>query len=260
MIDIKYKLSTILNYLVDNLYSLLGHIRAELTRRQCYLCDAPCQPPHPICENCYRDLPWNHNHCQRCQLPMDNSGKENRLICGLCLQQAPSFRVCLAPLRYEAPIQGIIQHFKYSNQRYLGQLMSGLLVDEIRDYYSANEIPLPKILMPVPLHQTKRKQRGFNQAEDIADFLGRSLGLSVDRKSLIKARPTEAQASLSKSDRTKNLRDSFRIKPLQHWESIALIDDVMTTMATAEYLSALLLAAGAKEVHVWCLARTPKQH
>lgn len=118
----------------------------------------------------------------------------------------------------------------------------------------------PDFLVPTPVHWRKRWQRGFNQTEILAQKLGSSLQLPVVH-ALRQTRYHEPQKELGRQQRQKNLRQSLainaRFSPLIRGAHIALVDDVVTTTATARALSELLIKAGAQQVDIWALARTP---
>ena len=255
MIKLTSHLSTKLKYLVDKSKEQFSALSQSITPYHCHFCEACTDNGSWICKGCHDDLPWNHHHCKRCALPL-NSQFPN-LICGDCLSSPPPFDQAICAFRYELPINGAIKLLKYDQKRYFATLLTSLLADTIQTHYPNNQ--LPDVLIPVPIHRSKRRLRGFNQSYLIAKQLGKTLGIPVDEL-LLKSSPTPSQAGLNKAQRIRNLKGSFglgrRLKPLH----VALIDDVMTTQATAEILSRLLSAAGAKRVDVWCLARTAKHH
>ena len=138
-----------------------------------------------------------------------------------------------------------------------------LLVDlAIARFDRTPERPLPEVLVPVPMHPARQRQRGFNQAIYLARHLGKRLSLPVLPDALLKTRTTEAQNPLSAKARRTNLKDAFCINPrkakkLATYHSIGLVDDVITTAATVTEISTLLKAAGFAEIHLLAIARTP---
>jgi ComF family protein len=186
------------------------------------------------------------------------------LVCGECVSQTPSFSYTICSYLYDFPIQQLLHRIKYQKQRYwIAPLAEQLAHDIILSYRYASR-PFPDLLIPVPLHANKRKQRGFNQAALIARYLGWRLHVPMKQHLLIKTVETETQVNLNKMARIKNLQDAFRVieknknRSLLTGKHIALVDDVMTTKATADVASKCLLTAGASRVDIWCLARTPK--
>lgn len=124
--------------------------------------------------------------------------------------------------------------------------------------YPQQKLMLPDVIVPVPMHWRRKLSRGFNHCEQLAEQLGQSLQLPVF-KGLRRIRNSPPQQGLSAAQRHRNLQGAFALQGKQSVEglSIALLDDVITTGSTAEAISQLLLAAGARDVHIWSLARTP---
>lgn len=219
--------------------------RSFIQTRSCALCANPSQTD--FCAACDSDLPRIGAACRWCGIPFE-SGE----LCGHCLTDPPAFARCIAPLRYEAPISHLLGAFKYQSNFSYGRILSGLLIERLR------REPLQiDALAPVPLHWRRRWQRGFNQAELIADDVSRALGVPMQSRWLRRARASAPQQSLDADARRKNLRDAFRCDIAVRGRRIAVIDDVVTTGATANAIAHTALAAGAASVEVWCLARTP---
>lgn len=119
------------------------------------------------------------------------------------------------------------------------------------------------LLLPVPLSPQRLRERGFNQAWELTRRLARATGTATDPHVLLRVRDTPHQLSLKRPEREAAVRHAFAVDALRRHEiegrNITLVDDVMTTMATANEISRVLLQAGAASVRVWCLARTPLQ-
>ncbi len=149
----------------------------------------------------------------------------------------------------------MIQSFKYGSKFKHGRVLTTLLASEIQ----ANNTGLskPDVLVPVPLHWRRQLKRGFNQAEVIARTLGSDLGFPVNTRLIARARSTKAQEGLSRRERQSNLRKAFIPTGDVQGLSIAVIDDVVTTSSTAEAVARCLKQAGAKQVQIWAIARTP---
>jgi ComF family protein len=121
------------------------------------------------------------------------------------------------------------------------------------DTFSDSE---PQALIPVPLHASWLRSRGYNQALELAKYWGRCRGIPVRPSRLIRTRATHAQSSLPASARHLNVDGAFKANA-QIPEHVALIDDVVTTGTTTTEAAKALLAGGARQVDVWCLARVP---
>jgi ComF family protein len=204
-----------------------------------------------ICRHCLNDLPHNRDCCDICSLPLPPGNIDQ--ICGKCLKQAPSFDYCYTPFAYGYPISNLIGNFKFSEKFYAGRLLAELLIKFIKE----KDIELPDLIMPVPLHPTRLKERGFNQALELAKPIGRHFNIPVDIKSCKRTKATATQSTLDKKVRKKNMRGAFEITQPLDCKHLVLIDDVVTTGTTVNELAKTLKANGAKRVDVWALARTP---
>lgn len=215
----------------------------------CILCGAASGQPWDLCIPCANDLPWNEHGCPRCAMPLPGT---QSAACGHCLSKPPHFSACVAALRYTYPVRELVSRFKFDADLASGRLLSQLLVQRL----SALGAPAPGelVLVPVPLHPVRRATRGFNQAERIARVVASSLRQNLQEGLVERVRQTPDQKNLSAAARRANLRGAFRAGSCAGLR-IVLIDDVLTTGATADAISATMLAAGAREVHVWCLAR-----
>ena len=221
----------------------------------CLLCSEPADASTPICTACETELPWLGDQCQTCALPLPASG----LTCGQCLQQPPAFERVAAPWRYSFPVDTLITRFKHNAKWPLGRLLGELLVQFLQHRFE-EDLERPDALVPVPLAAKRLRQRGFNQAAMLARWLSEGLNIPCDETLLRRIQDTSAQQELKAQARKRNLRNAFALAPgaTIAGRHLALIDDVLTTGATAQTLARLLMDAGAARVDVYCLARTPK--
>ncbi|OOV91739.1 ComF family protein [Pseudomonas sp. MF4836] len=221
----------------------------------CLLCDEPCDNPQPICVECEAELPWLGPQCRICALPLPQAG----LTCGECLRRVPAFSQVVAPWSYGFPVDSLITRFKHGAKWPFGRLLGELLSQSLHHRFN-DGLPRPELLLPVPLASRRLRERGFNQAALLAQWLGQGLGIAVDEGMLLRMQDTPAQQGLDAPARRRNLRRAFSLadKARVGGRHLALVDDVLTTGATAETLARLLLDAGAHRVDVYCLARTPK--
>lgn len=207
-----------------------------------------------LCHGCRDDLPVNRWHCRCCALPL--AFHANTLTCGECLSTPPPFSHTVAPWRYQYPVDGMIGRYKYNGQRkYARPLVAGLAEHLSRHFQSSPELK-PDLIVPAPMHRKRRRKRGFNQAEDIAEELSLALKVPWSATRIRRIRHTTPQRELGREARLHNLRGMFKVNGTVP-ARIALVDDVVTTGATARMLTAALMNAGAEDVQVWALARTP---
>jgi ComF family protein len=172
-------------------------------------------------------------------------------ICGRCQRRAPAFDSALAVFEYRFPLDRLIQRFKFSADLAMGRWLALRLLDRVR------REPLPDLLVAPPLTALRLRERGFNQAVEIAKLVGGKLGVRCALGGLAKVRETSPQPGLGRAQRRANLRRAFRCELALQGRHVALVDDVVTTGATADALSRVLKAAGADTVSVWAVARTP---
>ena len=216
----------------------------------CLVCDLPCAGLRPLCGECRNALRANSRACERCALPLASGS-----LCGRCLESPPPFSRTLAPWLYEDCLGGIIHRWKSGGEQRLSPLLADL-------WLQRQQPPEVDLLVPVPLHWRRLWQRGFNQSVLLTDALRRGhpalrqVPLLV--RGLRRNRSTGSQRGLNARQRQRNLAHAFTVTAPCASLRTAIVDDVMTTGATATALAQALLNAGAAEVQLWCLARTPQ--
>ncbi len=219
------------------------------TLTTCVLCQRP-DSPSGLCRGCANDLPYCRQACAQCGLPLTGIEETPHLLCGECLHRPPPFDSVKSLCLYAHPANSLIQRYKFGGQRAYGRALAEELARRL-----AEETVRPEGLIPCPLHRRRLWGRGFNQAAEIAEWLGTALTIPVHYRLIERTRATRTQTGLSRTERLGNLRGAFRLtgKPPRH---VALIDDVFTTGATATALAELLRKGGCQQVEVWTLART----
>ena len=233
-------------------YKWLINSLSQLAPNQCHLCGEPNARADEFCKACWQDLPRFKFSCTQCGNELATATKTP---CGHCLKQPPAFDRVIASFAYDIPVRQLISRFKFIGQINLAPLLAKSLLLSIQD----NPTELQAIL-PVPLHTSRLRDRGFNQAVELARPLASALQLPLLLNEVERNKQTEIQSSLSASQREQNLRGAFSlIKPLPY-QRIAIVDDVMTTGSTAHELAKILKENGAEYVEVWCVARASNQH
>lgn len=174
-------------------------------------------------------------------------------VCGACLADPPAFLRSFAPLRYEFPADALIHAFKYGGDLAIGEILARLLGD------AAQGAPRPDLLLPMPLHPARLRERGFNQALELARRAGRALGLPVAARACERSRDTPPQAALPWKEREGNIRGVFACHADLSGKRVAAVDDVMTTGHTLNELARTLIRAGAAEVSCWVVARAVRK-
>lgn len=240
---------------------MLGGLRREadgfldlLFPPLCLLCRAPLgeHDDRSLCSGCRAGfLPLLSPCCPVCALPFATLGGSDH-CCGECLQHPPAFVRTIAAGLYEETLRHAIHCFKFDGLLGLDRPLARLLIQA----WTRAQLPaLPDLLVPVPLHPERLRQRTYNQSLLIAREVGRELGLAVAPRLLARRVATRPQAGLTARERQHNLHHAFCLnRPLQG-ERILLIDDVMTTAATARSCAQVLKDGGAGEVTVAVLGR-----
>ncbi|MEX1829695.1 ComF family protein [Luteibacter sp. CQ10] len=199
-----------------------------------------------LCAGCLASLPLNTTRCLRCALPLPRE----TAICGPCQRNPPPWHAIWVPFRYAQPVDRLESRFKFHGQLAAGRTLSQcwLRADPPDE--------LPQAIVPVPLHVSRLRARGFNQALELVKPLARRFGISVCADALERVRMTEAQSELDAVERARNVRGAFAVRRLPYVRHVAVVDDVMTTGATLGACVRALRDAGVERVDVWALART----
>lgn len=202
-----------------------------------------------FCGACLDDFrPLPASHCPVCSLPFAVTANSYHL-CGRCIKHPPAYTKVYVAGIYERSLRRAIQQFKFSRKvgldRSLGRLLERTIEEELKI----------DLVVAVPLHHQRLQQRSYNQALLLAREIARSRNLPVASNLLLKVRETEPQQGLSAKQRLRNLQDAFVLQGDLSGQAILLVDDVMTTGATVESCSKVLLAAGARVVYVAVIAR-----
>ncbi len=234
---------------------------------RCLLCGARGQGRTlDICAACEADLPRNARCCLRCADTLPEAPPELPLlpqpstlsaaICGRCTARPPHFDRAVVPYRYAYPIDRLVQRLKYEGALPFGRVLGMLLAAAVRSRAREDQ---PQALLPVPLHIARHRERGFNQACELARPVSRLLRIPVDDRLCRRMRNTADQTGLLAGQRRKNLRRAFAVVRPSPWIHVALIDDVVTTGSTTGELARALKRAGAERVEVWAVARATRQ-
>lgn len=202
----------------------------------------------PICPQCWEKVSlYNGPLCNRCGKPLTS---DKSIICGECISDEPSFKYARSYGLYEGGLEKAIKLLKYHGVTRLSVPLSDLLL----------QLPLPRVdvIIPVPLHRRRLRERGFNQSALLSRHVAKRLKIPVAITSLIKHRDTHPQVDLDARDRRKNIKGAFTVenREMIYKKDIMLIDDVLTTGATVRECSKVLRKAGAGDIYVIALAHS----
>ncbi|HEX6708429.1 MAG TPA: ComF family protein [Albitalea sp.] len=206
-----------------------------------------------ICNACCARFATPADRCEACALRVP-AGMHR---CGACLGDPPPFDATLTALDYGHPWDHLIGRFKF----HAALDLAGPLAQQLIEAWRASGGPRPELLLPVPLAAPRLRERGYNQAWEIARRLARRIGCKTDPHALLRIKDTPHQLAFPPERRAANVRAAFAVEPARReslrGRRVTLVDDVMTTGATAAELARVLKRAGAAQVDVWVVARTP---
>lgn len=231
----------------------------------CPVCRAALEEDRrdPLCGACWSALPriappW----CRCCGQPMrafpsaasPRDAAETGPLCGACRRRTPAFAYARAALRYEDTAREALHAFKFGGHRALAVPLADVVVDVLAERWPAGP---PDVLVPVPLHPRRERERGFNQSGLLARRLGRAWGCPVRPGVLARVVATESQTALDGAARLANVRDAFRLRrpELVAGRHVVLVDDILTTGATVSACALAVGAGGARRVGVVAVAR-----
>ena len=198
----------------------------------CVLCGQRGQRPClDLCADCDAELPVDHRPLRSGPPPLDR---------------------CFAPFEYGFPADHLVHLLKYRGQLAVGRVLGSLLARSARELGLHLDVDC---VVPVPLHTSRHGERGFNQSAEIARRAAQDLRCRYEEGSIQRVHATRPQVGLKPGERRTNLLGAFRASGNLRGRRVAVVDDVLTTGATASAVAAALVEAGASSVDVWCVAR-----
>jgi ComF family protein len=235
--------------LVDRSRRWIGEL---LWPSRCLLCGGAGDDGVDLCRDCAAGLPRNELACSVCAEPLPATDEATR-ICGECLLDPPAFDAGFVPFRYAYPLDHLVRGLKFRGElacgRALGQVFARCVLERGE--------PLPETIVPVPLAPRRYRERGYNQATELALAIRAVTGVSVTTELVIRQRDTPEQAGLDRSARRTNVKGAFTALAPLRARRVAILDDVVTTGSTVRELACVLRQAGAEHIVVWAIARTP---
>lgn len=227
---------------LENIFNLLP--------TQCLRCKCMQHSPlQNICVPCFAEIPRILSCCRICGIPTSSPVP----ACGRCLNSKRVINLSCIPCPYAPPVDLWLRGLKDNRSFHALPVLSQLLFESLQ-----KEKILLDLIIPMPIHTTRRLARGYNQAELLANMLSKLMDTPVNRKILIRSRKVKSQRSLSRSARIKNQRNSFRLTSTKHLvgKKVLLIDDIVTTGSTANQAAMELKRGGAECIVLTAVART----
>ncbi len=220
----------------------------------CASCGAETERGRHVCEGCAgKTRRIEPPFCQRCSEPFDGA-IDGEFQCANCGDRELHFDCAVAPYLSRGVVREFIHRFKYDHERFLRQPLAAWLADALSDPRLAGH-PIDAIV-PVPLHPTRFRERGFNQAMLLAELLSERAAVPL-LDALQRTRYTTTQTRLDRQERMENLRNAFRVRHSAAVQNrhLLLVDDVFTTGSTVDECARVLRLAGASSVRVATVAR-----
>lgn len=235
------------------MYNPLRPLLAWLLPYTCVLCGARGYEELDLCNDCGKELPWLEHACSQCARPFPIYQTDTP-SCGACLKDPPPYDNTIATFIYQKPVSYLIGGLKFHSQLVYARLLSQLLLHRLNQYYQPNN--RPQMIIPMPLHKTRLRERGFNQAVELARPIAKAWNIPISLQDCQRIRATPAQIELPAEQRRKNVKNAFHIQKKFYFEHVAIVDDVITTGSTVQELSLQLRRQGVKKIDVWSCART----
>ena len=229
---------------------------------KCILCEAKGLDDLDLCWACHSELPTIKNdgkYCEKCGNSLSTATFATMQLCGECIKNPPPFDRTLAIFNYQKPIDYLILKLKFNNNLSCAALLGNLMAKQLLAHYSQQKLLKPEVIIPIPLHSQRLKERGFNQAVELARPIAKALSIPIDKYSFIRIKNTEAQSLLKTKERQQNIKQAFAIKKITGYRYVAVIDDVITTGNTVKEFCNILRTAGIIKIDLWSAARA-KMH
>jgi len=214
----------------------------------CALCHTTTENT-ALCKACLHELPWQQSACVRCARSLSSTG-----TCGQCIQNPPPYHNTICLFHYQTPIDRLILSLKFAEKLSNAKLLGDLMAEKIADHYRGQA--KPEFVIPVPLHVERLRERGYNQALEIARPIAKKLQIPLETNACTRILSTLPQASTTAEERRKNMKNAFAVEALFRARHVAIVDDVLTTGSTVTELARRLKKAGVERIDVWCCART----
>ncbi|MBV52802.1 MAG: hypothetical protein CL816_01900 [Coxiellaceae bacterium] len=230
---------------------VIQQVRQRCRYHSCVVCRMKTK--QLLCEACFSYLPHHPDACYQCGNAFTTADNSND-TCGQCLSQPPEFTRTVAPFKYQGYIQSWILSLKFNRCIRHAKLLAYLFSRQMENYYQNTS--RPSLIIPIPLHQQRQQQRGYNQAQCIAYHVSRMTRIPMNATGLIRHKATQAQAKIGLKQRRDNVLNAFLCNNKSLPQHIALLDDVMTTGNTLNAACKTLKKFGAQYVDNWVLAKS----
>lgn len=218
----------------------------------CSICQLEYDGQYSFCPDCHRQFTVLGWACRVCANPLPS---EDALLCPDCLKEPPYFEKVICKYAYTPPLKPLVLDFKYHHAIWHKHGLAALMCEQQEGLDDADW------LLPVPSHNRRLRERGYNQAWLLAKILSKTTNIPMLKNAIIRQTARTSQVGLSKRLRARNAEDAFLCLEKQNvYGHIVIVDDLLTTGHTANSLARVLKSAGASKVSVWALARAIPHH
>ena len=193
--------------------------------------------------------------CYQCALPLHGTTAVPSPLCGHCLKGPPSYDHTFSAFQYAHPVDHLIHVLKFNRKLAIARLLGELMAQQLTKRARSISSPPPQLIIPVPLHAARLRERGYNQATELARPIARALNIPIDYQHCQRQRATAIQSDLPASERSRNVKGVFSVVKKLPAHHVAIVDDVMTTGATVAEFATTLRSAGVEKIEVWVCAR-----
>lgn len=231
----------------------------KIIPKHCLFCLQKTSDNKDICEACFDAIAINQSCCRRCASPIEQLEIQQKLLCGHCLSHRHNFDQVISPFLYSKEIRYLITSLKYQKKIHFAKILAELFIQQTKNNSS---FTLPQVIIPMPMHVKRLRDRGFNQALELSRYFSSYFALDLDYTSITRSRYTDLQAGLVASERQKNVANAFSLKKPLNYQHIAIIDDVMTTGSSADEVARLIRNKQNKgiKIDIWTIARAGMKH
>jgi len=220
-------------------------VKQHFFQGTCFFCLAKTNSAW--CADCENDFMLREPSC-----PVCGRASHSNEICGNCLKQPPFFDTTETLFNYQFPTNHLIKAFKFNQRPELAKQLAKRFSEKILlQRFSV----LPETIIPVPLHQQRQKERGYNQSLELARHLSKRLDTKINDSLCQRILNTQPQSTLPMKTRRKNVRGAFVLNKQEIPNHIAIVDDVITTGSTINEMASLFKKAGCEQIDVWAVAR-----
>ncbi len=241
---IRKKINQLFNYIIDTVFPA-----------KCLTCEVKTDKANLFCFSCWNSLTFiSDPRCSICGSPFPIKMEKNS-ICPYCIEEKPSYDMARSVLRFDHRSEHLIHNFKYYDKTEATKTITNMMIKAYGEAMSKIDI-----VSAVPMHQSKLRKRKYNQAAVLANEIAKTSDKPYKPEILIKSKDSISQSGLSKEERKENVKNTFKLNPLfknDIWrKNILIIDDVLTTGATASECAKVLRRNGAKRINILTIART----